>query len=371
MSDVLRWFHPLLKGSLLGSTPRRVQVNGEAYALFRDADGKPAAVADACPHRFAPLSSGKVRADGRLQCPYHGWHFDAEGRGVSPSNATHAKCDTRALRVEEKYGWLWACSRGGDAQSSAVRRGAESAAESGAGATQSPRGPNSQETVPELERDGYRFTGAFSMLMPAPLHVALDNFSENEHVPFVHTRLGWSEADVQSIEFEAENRDDSTVVKYGAPQRWSPLLWLFDLKRGDRYHNNWVTRFDPVRTEYEICWTSRDGAQRPFLTRSTIFMVPETPRTTWFHVFITTRLDKSYPLRGWMFRLAALALGWWEVRDDARFLPLVADVTPPGRLTGKLGKFDKPLIHNRKLLERYYGEESAPSSSSPSLRVVP
>ena len=343
MTEVLRYFHPLLKGSLLGRTPRRVQVNGEAYALFRDANGKPAAVADACPHRFAPLSSGKVRSDGRLQCPYHGWHFDAEGRGVSPSNATHAKCDTRSLRVEEKYGWLWGCSR--DAA-------------------------DGQASPPELERDGYRFTGAFSMLMPAPLHVALDNFSENEHVPYVHTRLGWSEADVQSIEFEAENRDDSTVVKYGAPQRWSPLLWLFDLKRGDRYHNDWVTRFDPVRTEYEICWTSPGGVKRPFLTRTTIFMVPETPRTTWFHVFVTTRLDGSYPLRGWMFRLAALALGWWEVRDDARFLPLVAEVTPPGRLTGKLGKFDKPLIHNRKLLERYYGQESA-APSSPSLRVVP
>ena len=342
MGDVLRWFHPLLKASRLQRTPQRVQVNGEAYALFRGEGGKPAAVADACPHRFAPLSSGRVRPDGRLQCPYHGWHFDSGGQGVSPSNATHAKCETRALRVEEKYGWLWACSRDSE-----------------------------QQAVPELERDGYRFTGAFSMHMPAPLHVALDNFSENEHVPFVHTRLGWDEAGVQSIEFEAENHPDSTVVRYGAEQRWSWLLRLFDLKPGDWYHNDWVTRFDPVRTEYEICWTDKQGAKRPFLTRTTIFMVPETSRTTWFHVFMTTRLDGSYPLRGWMFRLAALALGWWEVRDDARFLPLVADVTPAGRLTGKLGKFDKPLIHNRKLLDGYFGADAAAPSSSPSLRVVP
>lgn len=343
MADVLRWFHPVLKGSLLpASKPVRVEVNGERFALFRDASGKAACVADACPHRFAPLSSGKVRSDGRLQCPYHGWHFDAEGRGVSPSNATHAKCDTRSLRVIEKYGWVWICSRDADAAAS----------------------------VPELERDGYRFTGAFSMRMPAPLHVALDNFSENEHVPFVHTRLGWDEAaaSLASIEFEAHNHDDSTTVKYSAQQRWSPLLRLFDLAPGDRYHNDWVTRFDPVRTEYEISW-SRDGVKRPFLTRTTIYMVPETARTTWFHVFITTRLDQSYPLRGFLFRLAALALGWWEVRDDARFLPLVAEVTPPGRLTGKLGKFDKPLIHNRKLLDGYYGGES--SSASPTLRVVP
>src|SRR5262249_39349061 len=103
----------------------------------------------------------------------------------------------------------------------------------------------------------------------------------------------------------------------------------------------------------------------------TIYMVPETARTTWFHVFMTTRLDAPYPLRAWLFRLAARALGWWEVRDDARFLPLVADVTPAGPLQGsgaKLGRFDKPLIHNRKLLEGYFATAPRPA---PNLRVVP
>ncbi|MBK7861306.1 MAG: Rieske 2Fe-2S domain-containing protein [Archangiaceae bacterium] len=341
MGDVLRWFHPVLKATRLGrGRPQQVLVNDAAYALWRDGSGRACAVADACPHRFAPLSQGRVRPDGRLACGYHGWHFDGEGNGVSPSNATQAKCDTRALRVEEKYGWLWVCSR-------------ESTAE-----------------LPTFEREGHRFTGAFSMRMPAPLHVALDNFSENEHVPFVHTRLGWDDGHLEGIEFEAENFDDSTTVKYRAEQRWSPLLRLFDLAPGDRYHNEWVTRFDPVRTEYTIFWSKPDGARRPFVTRSTIYMVPETAKTTWFHVFITTHLEGSYPLRAWLFRAAALGLGWWEVRDDAKFLPQVADVTPAGRLTGKLGRFDKPVIHNRKLLEgQYFGEAAGVLPSG--LRIVP
>src|SRR4051812_15339872 len=172
MADVLRWFHPVLRSKLLRrGKPHRVQVNGEAFALWRDASGKPCGVADSCPHRFAPLSSGRVRPDGRLACGYHGWHFDGEGQGVSPSSATAAKCDTRALRVEEKYGWVWIASR------------------------------DSTDVLPTLERDGHEFHGAFSMLMPAPLHVALDNFSENEHVPFVHTRLGWDDRHLATIEF--------------------------------------------------------------------------------------------------------------------------------------------------------------------------
>lgn len=34
---------------------------------------------DRCPHRLAPLSEGRIAADGRLECPYHGWAFTGEG----------------------------------------------------------------------------------------------------------------------------------------------------------------------------------------------------------------------------------------------------------------------------------------------------
>ncbi|ESR58873.1 protochlorophyllide-dependent translocon component 52 [Citrus sinensis] len=35
--------------------------------------------ADACPHRLAPLSEGRIDQWGRLQCPYHGWCFSGSG----------------------------------------------------------------------------------------------------------------------------------------------------------------------------------------------------------------------------------------------------------------------------------------------------
>ncbi|RLN42497.1 protochlorophyllide-dependent translocon component 52, chloroplastic-like [Panicum miliaceum] len=34
---------------------------------------------DACPHRLAPLSEGRIDGKGRLQCVYHGWCFDGAG----------------------------------------------------------------------------------------------------------------------------------------------------------------------------------------------------------------------------------------------------------------------------------------------------
>ncbi|NJO41713.1 MAG: Rieske 2Fe-2S domain-containing protein [Cyanobacteria bacterium CRU_2_1] len=34
---------------------------------------------DKCPHRLAPLSEGRITADGLLECPYHGWAFSGDG----------------------------------------------------------------------------------------------------------------------------------------------------------------------------------------------------------------------------------------------------------------------------------------------------
>ena len=39
---------------------------------------RPSILVDRCPHRSAPLSSGRV-VDGLVECPYHGWRFDGSG----------------------------------------------------------------------------------------------------------------------------------------------------------------------------------------------------------------------------------------------------------------------------------------------------
>src|SRR6185436_2657867 len=52
---------------------------GVPLVLFRGADGKPAALLDRCAHRNVPLSIGR-RVEGRLECRYHGWQYDPDGR---------------------------------------------------------------------------------------------------------------------------------------------------------------------------------------------------------------------------------------------------------------------------------------------------
>ncbi|CAM9980802.1 unnamed protein product [Ectocarpus fasciculatus] len=51
---------------------------GEGLVVWKDPkDGGWKAFADRCPHRWAPLSEGRVdQESGRLQCIYHGWEFE-------------------------------------------------------------------------------------------------------------------------------------------------------------------------------------------------------------------------------------------------------------------------------------------------------
>jgi phenylpropionate dioxygenase-like ring-hydroxylating dioxygenase large terminal subunit len=326
MAGVTRFFHPVLAARKLRKRPVKVRVAGHDYVLWRDGTGRAAAFVDACPHRKTPLSAGRVRPDGRLQCPYHGWHFDADGRGASPSQPTLKKCDASAMQILERHGYLWLAER------------------------ETPR-----SAFPRMQWPGFDLAGTFSVLFEAPLHVALDNFSEDEHTPWVHTRLGWEEQDAGAIEFEAHNFDDRTEVTYRARQRNSPVRVLIGARKNDTFNNEWVTYFDPVRTIYTLYWSDPQTHQRRGMTaRPVIFMVPETERRTRFHVFVHTRIDdRRLRLISALVKKAAVALAWAEVLDDARFIPTVADT--PFELQGmRLGKYDKPLVHNHKLLRDIY-----------------
>ena len=63
----------------LGYTPYATRLFGEPMVIYRDISGNINAVADACPHRSAPMSMGRVGDDGNLRCFYHGWAFGKDG----------------------------------------------------------------------------------------------------------------------------------------------------------------------------------------------------------------------------------------------------------------------------------------------------
>ena len=103
-------WHPVGKLSDLVGGPHAVLLLGEDVVVWQAPDGSYQAWADRCPHRGTKLSLGHV-VDGRLECAYHGWQFDAAGQCkhipalpdfVPP---TSQRACTYAAR--EAYGLLW------------------------------------------------------------------------------------------------------------------------------------------------------------------------------------------------------------------------------------------------------------------------
>lgn len=70
---VVAWSHEVGRRAPLART-----VCGKPMALWRADDGNIAALEDACWHRMAPLSMGKLEDD-QIVCPYHGLKFNKVG----------------------------------------------------------------------------------------------------------------------------------------------------------------------------------------------------------------------------------------------------------------------------------------------------
>ena len=107
--------------SLSGLTPVQIKVCGLDLAVWHKplpAKSKPSAVptewsalVDACPHRLAPLSQGRVDpSSGCIECPYHGWQYATDGalmdlpqldKGRTIQAATGGNGDATSLPVHQ------------------------------------------------------------------------------------------------------------------------------------------------------------------------------------------------------------------------------------------------------------------------------
>ena len=77
--------------SLQGLGPQQITIMGMEMVVWEGLNGTWSVMTDACPHRLAPLSQGRVDPEtGCIECPYHGWQFDTEGdRKSTRLNSSH------------------------------------------------------------------------------------------------------------------------------------------------------------------------------------------------------------------------------------------------------------------------------------------
>lgn len=115
------WYIACTSAQLKPGKVRGVTLFGRGIAVFRQADGRAAAVLDQCVHRGVRLSAGRVQ-DGCLSCPYHGWRYDGDGRvvhipsvdGLTPTGRERP-FRQRSFPVREQDGAVWVYLGDGEA----------------------------------------------------------------------------------------------------------------------------------------------------------------------------------------------------------------------------------------------------------------
>jgi phenylpropionate dioxygenase-like ring-hydroxylating dioxygenase large terminal subunit len=261
---VAAWAHELQPGVLLGRT-----LLEEEVLLFRDAEGTARALVDRCPHRFAPLSMGKLM-DGVVQCPYHGLRFDGSGQCVHNPHGPKPKAATvPGYPLTERHSalWIW---MGDPAKADAT-------------------------LIPDfsfLDPENW-YVGASRMLVNGNYELETDNILDLSHIEFLHPLFS-TEA-VRRGKIKCEQDGDTVWCKrFITEDRLSGFLsQAFNLEDG-ALADRWLD----VRWNAPACmalWTgavaSGQPAERGSATPSAHLFTPQNERTT--HYFYAISFPRS------------------------------------------------------------------------------
>lgn len=163
------WYVAAESAEVTCDTPLARTLLNEPVVLFRTRAGTPVALADACPHRYAPLSLGRIEGD-CIRCPYHGSVYDQSGRCVSVpgQRGRHGMQVTlRSYPLQERHGYVW------------IWPGNPAHVDGGAGIPEwfAPADPGSRDWQGRADR---------FLSMPVYYELINDNLHDVSHVEFVH-----------------------------------------------------------------------------------------------------------------------------------------------------------------------------------------
>lgn len=177
---------------------------GDPVFIFRQSDGTVRALYDACPHRFAPLSLGRLTGTG-VVCPYHGLEFDGGGKCVRNPHANGGipgALSVRRFPVTERYGmvWIWM----GDAHKA---------------------DPASLPPLTRMENPDLSWIHG-QLHVDANYELVIDNLLDLSHVEFLHPILA-SPGNSQRTTFRAEESDGVVSAYYDVADE--PITGLFQI----------------------------------------------------------------------------------------------------------------------------------------------
>ena len=231
----------------------------EPLVFLRDANGNPVALADRCPHRFAPLSLGK-RVGEAVQCAYHGLRFGLDGRCVhNPHGPIPPTARVKSYPLLERYGMVW------------IWMGEPSRANA--------------SLLPDFGviADDERFAIVRTTIKTyTNYQLGIDNLLDLSHAQFLHPLLGNADSS-ERMRFRTRIEGNTVWSLNDMPQepvtKLFQMLWRSDSPIGDRRaHMRWDP---PSNLLLEVGFT---GCGRPVSEGATMWsahlLTPETERIT-------------------------------------------------------------------------------------------
>jgi vanillate O-demethylase monooxygenase subunit len=259
----------------------RVFLN-EPIVLFREADGTPRAIADACAHRFAPLSMGKIVKGTNVRCPYHALEFDGTGKCVfNPhgSGRIPPALKVRSYPVAEKHSMIWIWM--GDRQADPALIPDYSILD-----------PDPKKVV--SKRDWIKMEASYELI--------IDNLMDLSHTAVVHEGILGSEHTVKA-NLSIEQKGTTVSVGRSVPNVPAPGLYDMIYQRDGRQVDLWMD----MRWDVPACLINDTGVTEPGAPREQgtgffgmHFLTPETATTT-YYLFVAVRnnpISWGQPLDG-------------------------------------------------------------------------
>ena len=194
------WFAVLAKSGYAGvDLPVSVEVAGEKLVAWKSPiTSEWSVMQDACPHRLAPLSQGRVDpTTGCIECPYHGQQFDSTGACTkipqSDAKTFPASTSAIALPVYSTGDLLWAFL------------------------PLSPGQASNYPTLPDVLMPGLTDCPSFFVRdLPYSFDFLVENFMDPAHIPFAHHSLQGSRSDGSPIPMQVlTSYDNATHLEVG------------------------------------------------------------------------------------------------------------------------------------------------------------
>jgi len=310
---VAAWSADIAAGALFSR-----KLLGESIVFFREPGGTIAALADYCPHRFAPLHLGSIQPGGRLRCGYHGLEFDGHGACVHNPHGNGAippAANVPAYPVVERHGivWIWLGSRAAD-----------------------------PALIPDFsifDDAGDRLGRNDHIVFDANIEFVTTNLLDLSHVSFLHDGIL---GNAETIAADIDVRQDGLTLYVTREQTDVPIPALYrlshkpDVERGDLWR---IMRWDAPGCMILDAGTTDPGAARDEGSGyyGIHLLTPETATTTHYH-FSSVRRASSTPasadpaVKSEIARLRRLAFEGQDAPMMAAQQHTVRDLEAQGRM---------------------------------------